>query len=359
MTASYTWVQWNKHKRVYDFLAVSLSVLFVAAFIFVSSVLNSGEESISGMILAIRAFGVLAVVQLHVILCIGPLARLSGLLSPILYNRRHLGVMMFFVALTHACLVLLFYGAFGVRSPFAGLFDGYHAYTSVSGFPFEIMGLFALLILFAMASTSHDFWLSFLSAQVWKSLHMMVYFAYAFVLLHVVFGVLQSERHIALTALLIVGVVMVSGLHLIAGFHERHRDKSGEFDTDGWVDIGVLEDFPTNKGRVVCLKDSERVAVFRHEDGISAMSNVCAHQGGPLGEGEIVGGCVTCPWHGYQYLAENGQSPPPFTEKVPTYEVRVEGVRVLLNVVANEPGTPVLPATIGGCGTSRHEEVGA
>jgi len=356
MTSSYTWVQWNKHKKVYDLLMIGLCILLLGAFFVSSSLLYSGDEAISGMILAIRAFGVLAIVLLHVILSVGPLARLGVSFSPILYNRRHLGVMMFFAALIHAGLVLLFYGAFGVRSPFAGMFDGYHAYTSVSGFPFEIMGLFALLILFAMASTSHDFWLAFLSARVWKSLHMMVYFAYAFVLLHVVFGALQSERHIALAALLVVGAVAISGLHLIAGFRETDRDNSGVSDTDGWVDIGEVEDFPMDKGRVVCLKNSHRVAIFRHEDGVSAMSNVCAHQGGPLGEGEIVGGCVTCPWHGYQYLAENGQSPPPFTEKVPTYEVRVEGERVFLNVEANPPGTPVTPAAIGCGGSSRTKE---
>mgnify|MGYP003753304843 CR=1 FL=1 len=48
------------------------------------------------------------------------------------------------------------------------------------------------------------------------------------------------------------------------------------------------------------------------------MHNVCKHQMGPLGEGKIIDGCITCPWHGYQYLPANGQSPPPFTEMVKT-----------------------------------------
>ena len=67
----------------------------------------------------------------------------------------------------------------------------------------------------------------------------------------------------------------------------------------------------------------ERVAVFRHEGKVSALSNVCAHQNGPLGEGRIIDGCVTCPWHGYQYLPETGAAPPPFTEKVDTYRTKV------------------------------------
>ena len=89
----------------------------------------------------------------------------------------------------------------------------------------------------------------------------------------------------------------------------------------------------------------EQLAIFRHERGFSAMSNVCRHQGGPLGEGRIVDGCVTCPWHGYQYLVESGTSPPPFSEKVETYRVVVERGRVRIDPNAHPPGTPLPPAT--------------
>jgi nitrite reductase/ring-hydroxylating ferredoxin subunit len=76
------------------------------------------------------------------------------------------------------------------------------------------------------------------------------------------------------------------------------------------------------------------------------VSNICRHQGGPLGEGRMVDGCLTCPWHGYQYLPESGTSPPPFTEKIATYRVRVVAGRILVHEVANAPGTPVAPAVI-------------
>jgi nitrite reductase/ring-hydroxylating ferredoxin subunit len=90
----------------------------------------------------------------------------------------------------------------------------------------------------------------------------------------------------------------------------------------------------------------ERVAVFRYDGKVSAISNVCQHQNGPLGEGKIVDGCVTCPWHGYQYLPESGASPPPFTERVPTFRVRLEGDRVLVHPRPNPAGTRVEPARI-------------
>ena len=54
-------------------------------------------------------------------------------------------------------------------------------------------------------------------------------------------------------------------------------------------------------------------------------------------------GCVTCPWHGFQYRVEDGCSPAPFTEKVPTYRLRLRAGLIELDARANPPGTPVPP----------------
>ena len=48
-------------------------------------------------------------------------------------------------------------------------------------------------------------------------------------------------------------------------------------------------------------------------------------------------------WHGFQYNVRNGQSPAPFTEKVPTYNLRVVKGMVEVDPAANPPGTPVDP----------------
>ena len=99
--------------------------------------------------------------------------------------------------------------------------------------------------------------------------------------------------------------------------------------------------------RIFAITDGvERIAVFRYDGRVSCVSNVCQHQNGPLGEGKIVDGCITCPWHGYQYLPDSGQSPPPFTEKIPTFNVRIRAGRVLVHRTPNPPGTRVEPATI-------------
>ena len=91
----------------------------------------------------------------------------------------------------------------------------------------------------------------------------------------------------------------------------------------------------------------ERVAIFKYDGKVSAISNVCRHQNGPLGEGRIIDGCITCPWHGYQYLPETGASPPPFTEKVSTFQTRVVDGRVWIDPKPNPPGTPLKPSLTG------------
>ncbi|MCB9838015.1 MAG: ferric reductase-like transmembrane domain-containing protein [Phycisphaeraceae bacterium] len=345
MTNAYQWVQWNRHKRVYDLALGVGCALFLGVFVGVSLATHRPPNAISPPILLIRGLAALAIVLLHIILCIGPLARLDDRFAPLLYNRRHLGVTYFCVALAHAALSVLYYGGFGVRNPASAMLDGYTTFGSISGFPFEILGFLALLIFFVMAATSHDFWLANLSARVWKTIHMSVYAAYTLVVLHVALGALQSERNPVYAGALLVGVALVATLHTVAGWREWRRDRHGAAPTDGWIDAGDAASLEINSGRVVVCATGERLAVFRTEQGVVAMTNVCAHQGGPLGEGRLVGGCVTCPWHGYQYLPENGQSPPPYTEKIPTHNARIVGGRIRVSATPNAPGTPTTPAT--------------
>ena len=114
---------------------------------------------------------------------------------------------------------------------------------------------------------------------------------------------------------------------------------------NGFVDVCGVDEIPEKRAVVTCLS-GERVAVFRYDGQISAISNVCQHQNGPLGEGRIVNGCVVCPWHGYEYVPATGASPPPFTEKVPTFDVRVVAGRVLVHPQPHAPGTRVEPAAL-------------
>src|SRR5438067_9301183 len=162
---------------------------------------------------------------LHIILCISPLCRLNSKFLPQLYNRRHAGVTLFTLGLVHAALVVLTYHAGGDTNPILSIFQGSPLNGSVSGVPFQPFGFFALLILFLMAATSHDFWLANLSAPVWKSLHMLVYVAYALLVLHVTFGALQGERSPLYIVAVALGLVTVLGLHITAARREIAVDR--------------------------------------------------------------------------------------------------------------------------------------
>jgi nitrite reductase/ring-hydroxylating ferredoxin subunit len=175
---------------------------------------------------------------------------------------------------------------------------------------------------------------------------MTVYLAYALLVAHVTLGALQSEREPLLAAVLVTGLGAVLTLHLLAARREARADnRASVMATDGYVDVCDVNAIPDNRAKVVCA-GGERVAVFRYGEKISAVSNVCRHQNGPLGEGRIVDGCITCPWHGYQYKPGDGTAPPPFTEKVETYRVRVRNGRVQIDPKSNPPGTFVEPARV-------------
>ena len=307
-------------------------------------------RDISPPVLLMRALGTLGILLLHIILIIGPLARVSDLFAPLLYNRRHLGVTFFLIVLLHAMVAIAFYGGFGVRDPITSVLAAPSDFASVSGFPFEILGFLALLIFFVMAATSHDFWLANLGPRFWKSLHMLVYFAYGLVVLHVALGPLQSERHPVLSALLVLGVVLVSGLHILSAIVELKRARIDEMNEDGWIDAGPVDDLADGAGCTVRAPSGVGIALFRDGANIHALTSTCAHQGGPLGEGRIIDGCVTCPWHGHQYRPHDGTSPPPYTEKIPTHAVRITNGRVLIDPTPNAPGTPTEPAR------THHEE---
>jgi nitrite reductase/ring-hydroxylating ferredoxin subunit/DMSO/TMAO reductase YedYZ heme-binding membrane subunit len=282
-------------------------------------------------------------------LCIGPLARLDKRFLPVLYNRRHLGVATFLVGLTHGVLAIGYYHGFGNKSPLVSLFTSNTNFGTLAAFPFECLGVGALLILFMLAATSHDFWQKNLGPSVWKGLHMAVYLAYGMLVMHVVLGALQVERSPIYAVLLSCGALTVVGLHLATAVRERKRQSAGRTRQDSaasgtWIDVGCVDEIPDNRAKIVCLPGQERVAVFRYEGKISAVTNVCAHQRGPLGEGKIVDGCITCPWHGWEYRPENGQSPPPFKERIATYRVQVTNGRILLDPNPLPAGTPVEPA---------------
>lgn len=338
MSVGYTSILWNAEKKRYDRGIVLFVLIYLVVFYGLHVILHPQATFET---LLIRAFGILAFFFLHVILIIGPLCRLNPAFLPLLYNRRHLGVSMFLVALIHGSYSIFQFHSLGDMNPIRSIFLSNTDYVSLNEFPFQVLGFFALIILGLMAVSSHDFWLKNLGPKVWKTLHMMVYVAYGLIILHVVLGAIQNEKSPLFFAIVLVGFLAMTTLHLKAGYRERKIDDEKPIVDNGFVRVCKPEEFEDNRAKIVtCV---ERIAVFMYDGKLSAVNNVCKHQGGPLGEGKIVDGCITCPWHGYQYKPENGQSPPPFNEKVATYDLRISDGYVWVSMEAHPEGTSVEP----------------
>ena len=80
----------------------------------------------------------------------------------------------------------------------------------------------------------------------------------------------------------------------------------------------------------VVTVDGNEVAVFNVGGQYHAISNACAHKGGPLGEGVLDGNVVTCPLHGWKFDVTTGVSAVVKTVKVPNYKVVVEGDKIMV-----------------------------
>ena len=343
MSAAYKPVGWNANKIFYDSVLGVAVILYLLAFTWAAA-RPVGVQPYDDATVWMRAYGSCALLMLSFVLCIGPLARLDPRFLPLLYNRRHFGVATCIVALMHARRVLGWYFSFSDADPYVALFSSNTSIARLAGFPFEWFGAAALLVLIVLAATSHDFWLKFLTPPIWKSFHMGLYLAYACIVAHVALGAMLTRETQALHFLVPACGLVVVMLHLAAAYRQMKSDHAE--DVAGLIPVGAVHQIKEGRAIVVPIAGAESVAIFRNRGRLSAIANACAHQNGPLGEGRIIDGCVTCPWHGFQYRIEDGCAPPPFTERLATYNLRVKDGVVLLDPRPNAPGTYVKPIGI-------------
>ena len=97
------------------------------------------------------------------------------------------------------------------------------------------------------------------------------------------------------------------------------------------VRLAGAGDVAPGEGRVV-EAEGRSMALFNVDGHYYAIDNVCPHRGGPLGEGELDGTTVICPWHGWRYNVATGENeliPNLPTEK---FEVKVEEDDVLVDL---------------------------
>ena len=96
-----------------------------------------------------------------------------------------------------------------------------------------------------------------------------------------------------------------------------------------FVRVASAAEVPPGSGRVVVVQ-GHPVALFNVDGRFFAVSNVCLHRGGPVGEGELDDTIVTCPLHGWEYDVRTGANTINPAARLRTYDVRVEGDDVLV-----------------------------
>ena len=98
-----------------------------------------------------------------------------------------------------------------------------------------------------------------------------------------------------------------------------------------FVKVASLSDLPADSVIEVSVGDNF-YAVCNDHGTVRALSGICAHQGGPLGQGQYAEGRVICPWHAWEFDCRTGENCDDPDTRVATYEVRIEGNDVLLQV---------------------------
>jgi len=103
-----------------------------------------------------------------------------------------------------------------------------------------------------------------------------------------------------------------------------------------WVDVGSAEELGTAAVRPIVV-GRHKLALTCRDGRFGAISGVCNHAGGPLGEGTLDGEYVVCPWHYYKFDRSTGAGEPGYEDdRVPSHAVKIEGGRVLVHT---EPAT--------------------
>lgn len=98
----------------------------------------------------------------------------------------------------------------------------------------------------------------------------------------------------------------------------------------GWSDALAESELEDGRPKLASIGEVQ-VMVLKDRGRILALDNTCTHAGGPLNEGVVENGCVTCPWHGSQFrLADGAVVHGPAAAPEPSYEARVQDGRVLL-----------------------------
>ena len=144
----------------------------------------------------------------------------------------------------------------------------------------------------------------------------------------------RDDRALGRTlSLLGAGALAASGYlggHLSYSRGVNVNRNAWEAPPDEWTPVARLADLVEDRPHLAMAGDTP-VMLVHHQGAVSALVDRCGHAGGPLHEGPVEDGCVTCPWHGSTFRLDDGEVVHgPATAPQPGFEVRVDAGRVLV-----------------------------
>jgi nitrite reductase/ring-hydroxylating ferredoxin subunit len=98
-----------------------------------------------------------------------------------------------------------------------------------------------------------------------------------------------------------------------------------------FVKVGMLQDLAPGSAKAVEIA-GKAIALYNVDGALFATDNTCPHRGGPLGEGELDAGVITCPWHGFQYDVKSGKCLTNPALGISCHAVRRDGDNILVEV---------------------------
>ena len=95
--------------------------------------------------------------------------------------------------------------------------------------------------------------------------------------------------------------------------------------------VGKIEDVPAGEARVVDAA-GHALALFNVDGTLYALDNSCPHRGGPLGEGELDGTAIACPWHGWRWDVTTGANTNNPALRVACFPVAIEQGQIFVEL---------------------------
>ena len=104
-----------------------------------------------------------------------------------------------------------------------------------------------------------------------------------------------------------------------------------------WTSIGKIEILKSKSLQEITV-DKIKIALTYKNENFAAVSGLCNHAGGPLGQGRLDGDYIVCPWHNWKFHSQTGQGEPGFEKDcVPRYNLKTEAGEVFIDLDSASP----------------------